>query len=110
MNALVKDNTQNEEFDIQEKLKRSGSCWSYMRLAQPFQAGFNYEFITKLLVNIEFAIYERVGDYFFLVDFFENYEDASEQAKDILNAYTDFKKNVTGGYTDLTRQQNVDGE
>lgn len=110
MNALVKDNAQNEECDIQEKLERSGSCWSYMKLAQPSQAGFNYEFITNLPGNIEFAIYERVGDYFFLVDFFENYEDASEQAKKIMNAYPDFKRNVTEGYTDLTRQQNVDGE
>lgn len=110
MNVLLKDDGQSDEFDIQEKLKVSGSCWSYMRMAQPYQAGFNYEFITQLLNGVEFAIYKRVGDYFFLVDFFENYEEASQDAKKIMDDYADFKRNVTEGYKDSPRQQLGNGE
>ncbi|WP_227136558.1 hypothetical protein [Kosakonia radicincitans] len=79
------------EFDIHKKLKSTGAHWSYCRAAQPHQDGFNYEFNTILVGDVEFAIYERHGNYFVLVDFFKNYDDACPEAKRIIDDHPDLK-------------------
>ncbi|SAI93511.1 hypothetical protein [Enterobacter hormaechei] len=75
---------QNFSQIIIEKLKSSGANWSYLKIAQPHQDGANFEIIQLLEDEIEFAIYERQGLYFVLVDFFKSYEEASDYAKSII--------------------------
>lgn len=82
-------------FDIHEKIKRTGSIWARLKSAQPHQNGCNYELNTILTDEIEFALYERKGDYFVLVDFFNNYEDACEEAKIIIDKNTNIKSMFT---------------
>lgn len=85
MNIPVKPEVVPTNFDINEKLKRTGAHWSYLKLAPPNQDCFNYEFITSLIDEAEYAIYVRVDNYFVLVDFFKNYEEACCEAKEIID-------------------------
>ncbi|MEH5091087.1 hypothetical protein PO467_21200, partial [Enterobacter kobei] len=68
------------------------SHWCYLRAAQPHQNDFDYEFNTTFIDGLEFAIYERVGNYFVLVDFFKSYEEACDDAKKIIDDHPDIKK------------------
>lgn len=92
MNKDSQTNTTSSEFNIHEKLISTHAHWSYCRAAQPHQDGFNYEFNTILIDDVEFAIYERHGNYFVLVDFFKNYDDACPEAKRIIDAHPDVKR------------------
>ncbi|WP_194446490.1 hypothetical protein [Klebsiella quasipneumoniae] len=56
-------------FDIHEKLKKHGAKWLYMHEENSHQINTNYEFCTNFIGEIEFAIYERHGNHFILVDF-----------------------------------------
>lgn len=91
MNISRQSKSATPEFDIQEKLKSSGTHWNYLHIAQPHQDGFDYEFNTILGDEIEFAIYERCGSYFVLVDFFKNYDEACQNAKRIIDEHPDVK-------------------
>lgn len=81
-------------FDIQEKLKTHRPAWTYKHEAAGFQKNSNHEFCSNLIDGIEFAIYERQGNYFILVDFFKSYDDAREEAKNILDAHPDIKNHL----------------
>lgn len=81
-----------QEFDIHAKLKASKSHLSYLRAAQPYENGFNYQFNTTLIDGFEFSIYERKDCYFILVDFFKSYDEACDDAKKIIDDYPDIKK------------------
>ncbi|NTZ36177.1 hypothetical protein EXW94_18115 [Enterobacter sp. JMULE2] len=74
-----------------EKLKSSGANWSYLKIAQPHQDGANFEFIKLFEEEIEYALYERQGLYFVLIDFFKSYEEAGEYAKKIINSKSSLK-------------------
>ncbi|WP_220123679.1 hypothetical protein, partial [Enterobacter hormaechei] len=92
MNITSQPNPASKEFDIHAKLKAANSHWSYLRAAQPHQNDFDYEFNTTFIDGLEFAIYERVGNYFVLVDFFKSYEEACDDAKKIIDDHPDIKK------------------
>ncbi|EMF1899333.1 hypothetical protein RZP54_08450 [Raoultella ornithinolytica] len=78
-------------FDIHEKLKKHGAKWLYMHEENSHQINTNYEFCTNFIGEIEFAIYERHGNHFILVDFFKSYDEACDEAKDILYIYPEIR-------------------
>ena len=41
---------------------------------------------------MEFAVYERIDNYFVLVDFFKSYDEACADAKKIIDDHPDIKK------------------
>lgn len=81
-------------FDIHEKLKKHDAKWQYKHEANSYQINTNYEFCTTFIGEIEFAIYERHGNYFRLVDFFKSYDEACAEAKKILDHYPDVKDHI----------------
>ncbi|ELY7491504.1 hypothetical protein SOJ85_004261 [Cronobacter turicensis] len=95
MNQSISQTPVNQQFDIHSKLKSTKSHWAYARAAQPHQDGFNYEFSTTFIDGVEFAIYERIDNYFVLVDFFNTYEQACEDAKKIIDSHPDLKKLIS---------------
>ncbi|MFG0517318.1 hypothetical protein [Kluyvera intermedia] len=84
--------TQENTPDIQTKLKLTGSHWSYLKLARPSSDGSNYEFNQCLIGKTEYAIYERQGHYFVLVDFFKDYSKANSHAKEIIDNNSQLKQ------------------
>ncbi len=92
MNLNTKPKSVTAKFDIHTKLKEANSHWSYLRAAQPYQNDSDYEFNTTFIDGIEFAIYERIDNYFVLVDFFKSYEEACDDAKKIIDAYPEIKR------------------
>lgn len=79
-------------FDIHAKLRSANSHWSYCHAVQPHDKEFTYQFNTTFVGGMEFAIYERVDNYYVLVDFFKSYEDACDDAKKIIDEHPDIKK------------------
>lgn len=92
MNTNYLPKPTNQTFDIHAKLRSSKSHWSYLYASQSHQDGFNYQFNTTFIDGVEFAIYERIDNYFVLVDFFKSYDEACDDAKKIIDAYPDIKK------------------
>lgn len=92
MKASSKPNAAGQQFDVNAKLKSTNAHWAYLRSAQPHQNGFDYEFSTTFIDGIEFAIYERIGNYFVLVDFFKSYDEACDDAKIIIDAHPEIKQ------------------
>ncbi|WP_368543663.1 hypothetical protein [Enterobacter soli] len=88
--SLPKPNSM--EFDIHAKLKAANSHWSYCYAVQPCEKGFNYQFNTTFVGEMEFAVYERIDNYFVLVDFFKSYDEACANAKKIIDDHPDIKK------------------
>ena len=92
MNKSSPPETVSKSFNIHEKLKVAKTHWSYCFAAQPHDQTFNYQFRTSWVKGIEFAIYERTGEYYVLVDFFKSYEEACDDAKKIIDAYPEIKR------------------
>lgn len=92
MNITSQPNPASEEFDIHAKLKAANSHWSYCYAVQPCEKGFNYQFNTTFVGEMEFAVYERIDNYFVLVDFFKSYDGACDHAKKIIDDHPDIKK------------------
>lgn len=92
MNQTSQNEAVSSDFNIHDKLRTTGAHWGYLHSSQPHQEGFNYEFITTFVDVIEFAIYERVDNYFVLVDFFKSYDEACDDAKKIIDNHPDIKK------------------
>ena len=80
-----------DNFDVSEKLRSMNSHWSLVTPVQNYHGDSNYEFITAMVGETEFAIYKRQGVLFVLVDFFKNYEEACKEAKEIIDSYPDVK-------------------
>lgn len=80
------------EFDIHAKLKAANSHWSYLYAVQPHENEFNYQFNTTFIGDMEFAVYERIDNYFVLVDFFKSYDEACDDAKKIIDDHPDLKR------------------
>ncbi|MEF3137472.1 hypothetical protein J8995_18580 [Klebsiella quasipneumoniae subsp. quasipneumoniae] len=78
-------------FDIHAKLKSLNECWSFAIRTQPHNHGYDFEFCTRFIPDLTFAIYKRIGDYFVLVDFFSSYDEACDEAKDILCIYPEVR-------------------
>lgn len=95
MNKTSHPKPTSQGFDIHAKLRTANSHWSYLHATQPHDEGFNYQFITTLVDEIEFAVYERINGYFVLVDFFKSYNEACEEAKSIIDSHPDIKKIFT---------------
>ncbi|MBJ9353578.1 hypothetical protein GHT41_07870 [Citrobacter koseri] len=85
-------NQEVKPFDIHQKLKNSKYPWSYMHSVGSHQCDAGYEFRTIFLDEMEHAIYERHGNYFVLIDFFKNYDEACDEAKSIIDDNPDLKK------------------
>ncbi|WP_313471351.1 hypothetical protein [Atlantibacter hermannii] len=83
----------NAPFDIHQKLRASGSHWCYLHAAEPWHGDCNFYLITDFSGDeYEYALYQLVeGDYFCLVDFFKNYNEACEEAKNIINSNPKYK-------------------
>lgn len=92
-NPLPKPTSQ--EFDIHTKLKAANSHWSYCYAVQPCEKEFNYQFNTTFIDEMEFSVYERIDNYFVLVDFFKSYDEACDDAKKIIDDHPDIKKMFT---------------
>lgn len=92
MNTTSLPKSNSMEFDIHAKLKAANSHWSYCYAVQPCEKGFNYQFNTTFVGEMEFAVYERIDNYFVLVDFFKSYDEACADAKKIIDDHPDIKK------------------
>ncbi|HIA0139235.1 TPA: hypothetical protein ACWOSZ_001161 [Salmonella enterica subsp. enterica] len=92
MNKSSQPNAASKEFNIHDKLRAAKTHWIYCFAAQPHDEGFNYQFRTTFFDVIEFAIYERIGNYFVLVDFLMSYDEACDDAKKIIADHPDIKK------------------
>ncbi|EAT3896358.1 hypothetical protein ET369_16510, partial [Salmonella enterica] len=68
------------------------SRWFYCYAVQRFEKEFNYQFNTSFVDEMEFAVYERIDNYFVLVDFFKSYDEACDDAKKIIDDHPDIKK------------------
>lgn len=93
MNANAQLKQTSQAFDIHTKLRTSNSHWAYCYAVHPFEKEFNYQFNTTFIGEMEFAIYERIDNYFVLVDFFKSYNEACDDAKKIIDEHPDVKKN-----------------
>jgi hypothetical protein len=85
----------SSHFDIHQKLKQKKGSWCFMLSADEDDNGVKYKFMTKLIGSIEYAIYERIDDNFYLVDFFGTYAEASDMAKLIIDSSADIKKTLS---------------
>lgn len=94
MNKAEHPQAVGQEFDIHAKLKSTNAHWSYLFAAQPYEDGFNHQFRTIFVDEPEFAIYERIDNYFVLVDFFKSYEEACDDAKKFINEHPDIKNMI----------------
>lgn len=92
MNTTVKPKLDSHKFDIHAKLKSANSHWSYLYAVQPHENKFNYQFNTTFIGDMEFAVYERIDNYFVLVDFFKSYDEACDDAKKIIDDHPDLKR------------------
>lgn len=92
MNKSSTPNTAIKEFNIHDKLRAAKTHWSYLFAAQPHDESFNYQFRTTFVDGVEFALYERIENYFVLVDFFKSYDEACDDAKKIIDAYPELKR------------------
>ncbi|HBN5750980.1 TPA: hypothetical protein L3G55_005099 [Citrobacter freundii] len=92
MNITSQPKPTSHEFDIHAKLKAANSHWSYLYAAQPYESEFNYQFNTTFIGEMEFAVYERIDNYFVLVDFFKSYDEACDDAKKIIDDHPDLKR------------------
>lgn len=92
MNITSQPKPTSQEFDIHAKLKAANSHWSYCYAVQPYEKGFNYQFNTTFIGDVEFAVYERIDNYFVLVDFFKSYDEACNDAKKIIDDHPDLKR------------------
>ncbi|WP_369064236.1 hypothetical protein [Enterobacter sp. MALB-1] len=92
MNTNYLPNTTNQTFDIHAKLRSTNSHWSYCHAVQPHDKGFDYQFNTTFVGEMEYAVYERIENYFVLVDFFKSYDEACDDAKKIIDEHPDIKK------------------
>lgn len=41
--------------------------------------------MTNFIGGTEYALYKRIDRYFVLIDFFECYEEANQEARDVIN-------------------------
>ena len=80
-------------FDIHQKLKDKKSSVTYLFIAQENEANAKNKLITSFDENdeMEFALYTRDGNYFILVDFFNNISEACSEAIEIIKSSA-FKK------------------
>ncbi|BBS32793.1 TPA: hypothetical protein QH575_004812 [Enterobacter kobei] len=92
MNKSSYQNTGSKEFNIYEKLTATNTHWCHHFSAQPHDEGFNYQFRTTCVDGVEFAVYERIDNFFVLVDFFKSYDEACDDAKKIIDEYPDIKR------------------
>lgn len=92
MNITPQPKPASQAFDIHAKLKSANSHWSYCYAVQPCEKGFNYQFNTTFVGEMEFAVYERIDNHFVLVDFFKSYDEACADAKKIIDDHPDIKK------------------
>ncbi|EIV9539205.1 hypothetical protein MBN59_002441 [Klebsiella pneumoniae] len=81
-------------FDIHAKLKSLNECWSFAIRTQPHNHGYDFEFCTRYIPDLTFAIYKRIGDHFVLVDFFSSYDEACDEAKNILDIYPNIRDRI----------------
>ncbi|EHF4932606.1 hypothetical protein I4B30_003672 [Enterobacter hormaechei] len=88
-------NTGSKKFNIDDKLRGSNTHWTHRFSAQPHDAGFNYQFRTTCVAGVEFAVYERIDNCFVLVDFFKSYDEACDDAKNIIDDYPDIKRMIS---------------
>ncbi len=92
MNKSCLPKTTSKEFNIHDKLRAAKTHWSYCSAVQTHEEPFNYQFRTTFVDGVEFALYERIENYFVLVDFFKSYDEACDDAKKIIDSYPDLKR------------------
>ena len=92
MRSILPPKADNKKFNVCEKLNASSAHWAYSKPAQAYQDGFDFQLETILADEIEFALYKRQGNKFVLLDFFNSYNEACDEAKAILDTHKDIKK------------------
>ncbi|MFP7605021.1 hypothetical protein [Serratia quinivorans] len=83
-----------QSFHIHEKLKAEKSHWSYAFPVSPVHGEAKAQLNTCLLDKPEFAVYERVGSNFVLVDFADNYNSLNDEAKKIIDKNPKAKESI----------------
>lgn len=82
------------QFCIQEKLKAEKSRWSYAYPVSTIHGSGKHQLHTSLVDDVEFAIYEKKGGYFVLIDFAKNYSSLNDDAKKIIDANPKAKASI----------------
>ncbi|RDL26848.1 hypothetical protein [Serratia fonticola] len=83
-----------QPFCIHEKLKANNSHWSYAFAVSPIYGDAKYQLNTCLVGKVEFSVYKRVGNYFVLVDFSDDYNSMNEEAKKIIDRNPSAKASI----------------
>lgn len=86
----------NKPFCIHEKLKSEKSHWPYAFSVAQIHGDAKAQLNTCLLDKPEFAVYERVGNYFVLVDFANDYWSLNDNAKKIIDKNPKAKASILG--------------
>lgn len=86
----------NKPFCIHEKLRSEKSHWSYVFAVTLIHGDAKAQLNTCLLDKPEFAVYERVGNYFVLVDFANDYGSLNDAAKKIIDSNPKAKASILG--------------
>lgn len=76
----------NQTFCIHKKLKECGHGLSYMFQPHPMHANAKFILNTSYGEELEYSLYKRSGNVFFLVDFFTDLDSACEEAKVIIRS------------------------
>ncbi len=83
-----------KQFCIHEKLKAENSHWSYAFPVSTVHGNGKHQLHTSLLDDVEFAVYEKTGTYFVLVDFAKDYSSLNDDAKKIIDANPKAKASI----------------
>jgi len=81
-----------QTFDIHKKLKECGHGLSYMFHPHPMHEDAKFILNTSYGEEIEFALYKRINNFFFLVDFFTDLDSACEEAKVIIRGIEKYSR------------------
>lgn len=98
--------TRTDQKKLIEKLNASNSGFSLMHMDQSTAfPGANYELSACLadMDDIEYALYQRDGLYFVLVDIFHDLSEANEQAREIINQNPKLRASINGYAETVTK-------
>lgn len=81
-----------QDFDIHKKLKECGNGLSYSFQPHPMHEKAKFILNTSYGEEIEYSLYKRIDNFFFLVDFFTDLDSACEEAKVIIRGIEKYRR------------------
>ncbi|MGO3396458.1 MAG: hypothetical protein ACTINL_08150 [Serratia proteamaculans] len=89
----VTNEASNQTFCIHKKLKEFNNGLSYAFPSHPIHhEGVTYLLNTSYYNQLEYALYKRKDNNFFLVDFFTDFDLACEEAKEIIRGVEKYSR------------------